>query len=105
MASFNFNRGKHGNVLPQRGSKNSVANNGEESDFTRYIEDNGRNRPPPESEDTAVRGGKARQRPVVGSENDDGGGNGRERNKGWERRMGFVAGEVSVGSLKPLIAF
>lgn len=42
---------------------------------------------------------------VVGSENDDGGGNGRERNKGWERRMGFVAGEVSVGSLKPLIAF
>lgn len=41
----------------------------------------------------------------TGSENDDGGGNGRERNKGWERRMGFVAGEVSVGSLKPLIAF
>lgn len=55
-----------------------------------------------ETKDTAVRGGEGSE---TGENDDGGGGNGRERNKGWERRMGFVAGEVSVGSLKPLIAF
>lgn len=78
------------------------ANNREESDFTRRSLSRIMDETTLESKD-GRRGWQSEAK--TGSENDDGGGNGRERNKGWERRMGFVAGEVSVGSLKPLIAF
>lgn len=55
MASFNFNRGKHGNVSLV--GRKIGANNREESDFTRSLS-RIMDETILESEDTAVRGGK-----------------------------------------------